>query len=152
FSAAPITVKLLTVSDVGPFAGLAPTNSLVAQLTFDDGTAQDSSGFGNHGTLVNGATIVNDPQFGKVLSLDGVDGYVDLGNGTSLDLSTTAQGTIAAWVKIAVSHNHNTLLSKGEWKEAYSLIVKGDTTPKDLLWTGNDTAIFSGEPVPTNVW
>jgi len=40
-----------------------------------------------------------------------------------------------------LSHNHNTILSKGEWKEAYALVVKGDTTPKDQLWTGNDTSV-----------
>jgi Concanavalin A-like lectin/glucanases superfamily len=55
-------------------------------------------------------------------------------------------------VKLAVSQNHNTLLSKGEWKEAYALVVKGDTTPDDLLWTGNDTSVFSGSSVPLNTW
>jgi hypothetical protein len=129
----------------------APTG-MVARLTFDDGTASDSSGYGNHGTLVNGATIVDEPQHGKVLSLNGTDGYVDLGNGPSLNLSDDGQATITAWVKVAVSHNHNTILSKGEWKDAYSLVIKGDTTPANLLWTGNDTSVFSGDPVPLNIW
>src|SRR5204862_253514 len=113
---------------------------LVAWLTFNDGTASDSSVYANHGTLMNGAAIVTDATRGKVLSLDGVDDYVDLGNGGSLDLSDNNEATIAAWIKVALSHSHNTILSKGEWKEAYSLLVKGDTTPKDQLWTGNDTS------------
>lgn len=129
----------------------APTG-LVARLTFDDGTGVDSSGYGNHGTFVNGAVVVTDAQRGKVLLLDGVNDYVDLGNGASLNLSDNNQATVTAWVKLAVSQNHNTLLSKGEWKEAYALVVKGDTTPDDQLWTGNDTSVFSGTGVPLNVW
>jgi hypothetical protein len=129
----------------------APTG-MVARLTFDDGTAKDSSGYNNNGTLVNGATIVDEPQHGKVLSLNGTDGYVDLGNGPSLNLSDDGLATMTAWVKVAVSHNHNTILSKGEWKDAYSLVIKGDTIPANLLWTGNDTGVFSGDPVPLNTW
>ena len=126
--------------------------SLVAWFTFDDGTAADSSGYGNNGILVGGATVVTDPQRGRVLSLDGASGYVDLGNHASLDLSGGGQATIAAWVKVAVTHNHNTILSKGEWNQAYSFLVKGDTSPPNLLWTGNDTSVFSSDPVPTGVW
>jgi hypothetical protein len=77
---------------------------------------------------------------------------VDLGNGISLNLSDNNQATITAWAKLAASQNHNTILSKGEWKEAYSLLVKGDTMPDDLLWTGNDTSVFSGSSLPLNTW
>lgn len=126
--------------------------ALVACLNFDDNTANDSSGYGNHGALMNGAAIVTDAQRGKVLSLDGTDDYVDLGNSASLDLSDDNQATITAWVKPAVNKNHNTILSKGEWKEAYALVIKGDTTPKDQLWTGNDTSVFSGAAVSIGAW
>jgi hypothetical protein len=126
--------------------------SLVAWLTFDDGTSGDSSGHGNNGVLVNGAAIVSDPERGAVLSLDGVNQYVDLGNAASLDLSAGGQATIAAWVKVADIHNHNSIVTKGEWKDAYSLLIKGDTSPPNLLWTGNDTSVFSANPVPVGVW
>jgi hypothetical protein len=129
----------------------APTG-MVARLTFDDSTANDSSGYNNHGTLVNGASIITDAQRGKVLLLDGANDYVDLGNGASLNLSDNNQATLTAWVKLAVSQNHNTMLSKGEWKEAYALVVKGDTVPDDQLWTGNDTSVFSGNGVLLNTW
>jgi hypothetical protein len=129
-----------------------PTGPLVAWLKFDDGTANDSSGYGNHGALMNGAFVTNDATRGKVLFLDGVDDFVDLGSAASLDLSGVNQATVCAWIKVALSHSHNTVLSKGEWKDCYSLLVKGDTTPKDQLWTGNDTSVFSVTPVPTNAW
>jgi uncharacterized protein (UPF0179 family) len=132
-----------------------PTNlvpGLVARQTFDDGTASDSSGFGNDGTLMNGASIVADTDRGNVLLLDGVNDYVDLGNSASLNLSDNNQGTITAWVKIAVSKVNNSILTKGEWKDAYSLLIKGDSSPADRLWTGNDTGVFSGLSVPVGVW
>jgi hypothetical protein len=129
----------------------APTG-MVARLAFDDNTGNDSSGYGNHGSLMNGASVITDLQRGKVLLLDGANDYVDLGNSASLNLSDNNQATVTAWVKLAVSQNHNTILSKGEWKEAYALVVKGDTTPDDLLWTGNDTSVFAGSSLPLNTW
>ena len=125
---------------------------LVAWLNFDDGTASDASGYGNSGTLFNGAAIVTDPQRGKVLALDGTSAYVDLGADASLDLSGADQATIAAWVKPAVTKNHNSIVTKGEWKDCYSLLIKGDTLPPNLLWTGNDTPVFSGAAVPLGAW
>jgi len=141
-----------TFVTLGIVTNLLPGSGLVARLTFDDDTANDSSGYGNHGTVLNGASIVTDATRGKVLSLDGTDDYVDLGNGASLNVSDSNQVTITAWVKPAISKNHNTILSKGEWKEAYALVIKGDTTPDDELWTGNDTSVFSGGSVPIGVW
>jgi hypothetical protein len=125
---------------------------LVAWLTFDDDTANDSSAYSNHGTLLNGASIITDAQRGKVLSLDGSNDYVDLGNGASLNLSDNNQATITAWVKMAVSKSHNSIVTKGEWKDAYSLVINGSAATKDQLWTGNDTGVFSGGAVPLNTW
>jgi alpha-galactosidase len=125
---------------------------LVAWLNFDDGTASDASGYGNSGTLVNAATIITDPQRGKVLALDGTSAYVDLGASATLDLSGDNQATIAAWVKPAVTKSHNSIITKGEWKDCYSLLIKGDTSPANLLWTGNDTPVFSGAAVPLGAW
>ena len=142
------TTALLIVSTNPPIE----PGRLVAHLTFDDGTADDSSGYDNHGDLQNGAVVIDDIERGKVLSLDGVDDYVDLGTAASLELSTNGQATIAAWIKMAAGKNHNSIVTKGEWKDAYSLLIKGDTTPKDLLWTGNDTSVFSSNSISPNVW
>jgi hypothetical protein len=77
--------------------------ALVGRWSFDDGTANDTSGNGNNGMLLGSATIVNDPVRGQVLSLtnsdadnDG-DGKVDLGSPTSLNLM--GQMSVAAWIK-----------------------------------------------------
>lgn len=128
----------------------SPLTALTAYLNFDDGSAQDSSGRDNHGVLKNGASIVNDPDRGSVLHLDGVDDYVDLGTDGSLNLSAAGQATLAAWVKMAATKNHNALITKGEWKDAYSLVIKGDAA--DVLWTGNDTSVFSADSIVANQW
>ncbi|MCE5185924.1 MAG: carbohydrate-binding protein [Planctomycetaceae bacterium] len=70
--------------------------ALVGHYTFNDGTAADSSGRGNHGTLAGTAAIIDDPVRGKVLWLDGAGGKVDLGNPASLNI--TGPITVTAWV------------------------------------------------------
>jgi hypothetical protein len=69
---------------------------LVSQWEFN-GNADDSMGI-NNGTLMNGATIGTDPVHGQVLSLDGINDYVDCGNNSSLDVGG-GSFTVAAWVK-----------------------------------------------------
>ena len=58
-------------------------------------TAYDKSGNGNNGTLQNGPTWVNG-KFGKALSFDGSNDYVDCGNDSSLNPSNI---TMEAWAK-----------------------------------------------------
>ncbi len=70
---------------------------LVALWHMNEGTGStisDSSGNGNTGTI-NGATWV-DGKFGKALSFDGVDDYVDAGNDASVKV--TEDLTISFWV------------------------------------------------------
>jgi len=102
----------------------ANDTGLVGEWHFDKGSgtiAPDSSGYGNTGTLYNGSQVCggnstfNDtcPQWqstdggqwdnrsdvrfasGSALQFDGVDDYVDVGNGASLDSNT---GTWELWV------------------------------------------------------
>jgi hypothetical protein len=69
---------------------------LVGHWTLDN-NAQDSSGNGNNGTLGGGATYVAEGKIGAALSLDGVDDYVDCGNGASLNITDTI--TLSVWIK-----------------------------------------------------
>jgi hypothetical protein len=73
------------------------SSGLVVGLWHFDDDALDSSGNGNNGTLKptgSGPTWVNG-KFGKALSFDGVDDYVDCG--TNINITTAI--TIEAWVK-----------------------------------------------------
>ncbi len=71
---------------------------LVANYTFNDCTATDSSTYGNDGTI-NGAICVDSPIAGggRALSFDGVDDYVIISDSASLDITDAI--TIEAWVK-----------------------------------------------------
>jgi len=88
---------------VGLFLIVTTTKAdLVAHYTFDANNANDSSGYNNHGTLYNGASIISDsggegkgPSF--VLSLDGVNDYVATASGV---YANAANGmTWSVWIK-----------------------------------------------------
>ena len=85
--------------------------NLVLYLKFDEGSgtvAYDSSGYGNNGTLYD-ANATNDdgdtpPQwvdgkFGKALSFDGVDDYVEVPDSASLNFGA-GSFTVIEWIKV----------------------------------------------------
>ncbi|MBN1361549.1 MAG: hypothetical protein JW993_13205 [Sedimentisphaerales bacterium] len=140
------------------------TTNLLAQYLFEDGAARDTSGNGLDGVLVGSAAIV-DVAGGKVLQLDGVDNdansaFVDLPDSNDLlDFSVSGNATVAAWVLMDVSKNHNAIFSQGEWRDGLSLTIKGDTNPADQLWTGKDQSsptpddtLRSDVGIPVGVW
>ena len=91
-----------------------PTNGLVGWWPFN-GNANDESGNGNNGTL-NGPTLTAD-RFGnanKAYSFDGVNDYVNCGNGQILNQFST-NITVSAWVKSqpSVSTDKNIILKYG---------------------------------------
>lgn len=105
-SAGTYTVELMVTDDAGATGtdsailsvSPPPTPGLVAWWKFDEGsgtTAYDSSGNGNHGTLMAGASYVAGIS-GTALSLDGVNDYVRVPDANSLDLTTL---TIEAWIR-----------------------------------------------------
>ncbi len=68
----------------------------IAQYTFNDGTARDISGNGHDGVLLDAATIVDDPERGRVLQINQsgmqADGPFDI----------TTSFTLSAWIKLDV--------------------------------------------------
>ena len=76
------------------------TTSLAADLqahyTFESDASDQSVGVANDGTLLNGASIVHDPERGNVLSLNGIDQAVDLL--PQIDFTDTV--TLSAWVNV----------------------------------------------------
>jgi len=84
---------------------------LVARYTFDDGTFNDSAGT-HHGTGNGDAQVVNDPERGMVLVLDGDGDFVELppAGGEVMTL------TWAMWVKVDQSSDQSTLISGWYYK------------------------------------
>mgnify|MGYP000996687515 CR=1 FL=1 len=74
--------------------------SPVGYWKFDEGygtTVYDSSGFGNNGTIT-GAAWTNNGKFGKALSFDGADDYVNCGGINNFKFGS-GNFTISAWIK-----------------------------------------------------
>ncbi|MBI3415850.1 MAG: HYR domain-containing protein, partial [Verrucomicrobia bacterium] len=114
--------------------------TLVANWKLDDASglsALDSSGNGNTGSLVNGPLWSAGASSGA-LSFDGVNDYVDAGNGASLNPTTAI--TLVAWVKAS-----STAATGG-------LIVKDNaTTHQYALWlqAGGKVRLVIGAAVLT---
>jgi len=84
---------------------LGSSNGLVGYWTMDGnsvnwatGAVTDSSGRGNTGTITNMATSTAIGKIGQALKFDGVNDYVNAGNGASLNITDAI--TLSAWVKI----------------------------------------------------
>ena len=61
-----------------------------------DGDFTDSSGKGNNGTGSGGVTATADGQIKQAGNFDGVDDFVDAGNGSSLNITNAI--TFEAWI------------------------------------------------------
>ena len=103
-----ISLMFLNLPSLVDAAGSAPTSGLVGYWSFDDGTASDSSGKGNHGNLVGNPTVAPGSA-GQALSLNGLTQYVNL-----RDVLDPAWDdlSIFAWVKTTQAGGFNMIISK----------------------------------------
>jgi len=93
------------------------------------GIAHDTSGNGNDGTIYGAKWV--DGKFGKALSFDGVDDYVDCGNDSSLDIeASSGKLTYAVWVKPALNgidyDDSNYIILQHERSQLYIDRINGD--------------------------
>jgi len=96
------------------------TDGCILDLKTDEGegtTARDSSGYGNHGSITGAIWV--DGYYGKALSFDGVDDYVEVPHSDSLYLD--ADFTVLAWVALE--------RTPPAW---YGVIDKGRITKNDF--------------------
>jgi len=112
--------------------------------------AYDSSGNGNNGRIQGNPQWVAG-QIGGALQFDGSGDYVDCGNPASLDIyGADAQVTIALWVNSPnVGQVHGSLVTKGDWNDGYSLLIKGE--PRKL-WAADSDTTLSADPLTNNQW
>jgi len=76
-------------------------DGVVGAWHFDEGNgtiAHDTSGEGNDGTIYDANWT--DGKFGKALSFDGVDDYVEVPDSPSLRVETNNQLTVMVWAKL----------------------------------------------------
>ncbi len=128
-------------------------SDLVGYWKLDEGSgniAYDSSVFSNNGTLHGGPTWTTG-KIGNALSFDGVDDYVDCGNGKSL--SGMSALTIETWVK---PNEFPPSLNKRILEKGYTYYLV-DTTAKKaqlLLYTtgGYDYVTADSPLLDTAKW
>jgi predicted GH43/DUF377 family glycosyl hydrolase len=125
----------------------------VGYWKFDEGvggTASDSSGNGNTGTLANGPQWVNGAS-GTAVDLDGVDDFIDVPSSSSLVIHGH-KVAVEAWMRPTITLDSSTpmmdLLTKGN---EYAFTINHDVNDgKVWFWIGIVTpGYFQGEGVST---
>ncbi len=146
----PETFKVIPFSAIEGFSVYDPGH-LVAFYTFDEPFGEkfiDRSGNGNTGTfhgevfndgVVHGATWVNG-KFGKALQFDGVNDYVEISEGNSLNI--TAQITVEAWVYS--NNGWNTIVAKDCPYNTYKGYALGLTSSgRPIFRVGNGSTYYT---------
>ncbi len=108
--------KLFYLAAIILVLGLAGNVSagLLAHYQFEGNFANSGSGTAV-GTPTGGAKIVTDPNKGQVLSLDGTDDYVYVGNDDAGQITNNI--TIAAWIKTPALGGYDSIVTKGyNWR------------------------------------
>jgi len=122
-------------------ANLLPSG-LVAAYSLNQGsggTALDSSGNGNDGTI-SGATWTSQGRYGSALSFDGVSGRVSAAN-----VTLGAAFTIMAWIYIPTNAAYETIVTVGTNRDFY--LSNGVLT----FYDGSAERPF-GSAISANVW
>ncbi|MBN2513048.1 MAG: immunoglobulin domain-containing protein [Sedimentisphaerales bacterium] len=127
---------------------------LVARYTFDDGTAVDSSGNGNDGTIVGGVTAVADAVQGNVLNYNGANGsYIRVAHSPSLD-NITGAITIAMWLNTSNTSTRQIIEKGGTGGSAWYTTPWGirlETDRRLQLHWGNVATLYS-TALPLSTW
>ena len=129
------------------------SSDAVLILHFDEGSgtiAKDSSGSGNDGTIY-GATWVSG-KYGKALSFDGVDDYVDTTLNPANDIGDGNPFSIEVWINLTgyAGDSYVTLVSADEGTERFYFRIKSNNNPFIGLGDGHNET--SGVPITLNTW
>src|SRR3989344_5052527 len=105
-------VLSVPISPSSQMAAISGSGSgLVAHYTFDDGTASDSSGNSNNGT-VNGATAVVGKVGSGAMSFDGVDDIIEVTQSSSINDPLAL--TVSVWAKQSTLKTNGYYISKAD--------------------------------------
>jgi fibronectin type 3 domain-containing protein/anti-sigma regulatory factor (Ser/Thr protein kinase) len=130
------------------------TTSLIGYWKFDEGNgtqAADASGNGNNGTVVDATWTTG--KVGGALRFDGVNNYVGLGNGASLNV--TGLITLAAWVKPENISGLRNIISHGYTLSPNGEVILRMNSGKYEIGTWDGAGHGTTFPIPTgdlNTW
>jgi len=153
-----VTLCALAVGLLFGTAAQAADPDLIAWWKLDDGTgtvALDSSGYENHGTVMGGATWVDDADRGAVISFDGSTGYID----TPVIIPAQTLDNSFSWVfwimqPASQAVNNDTILGN-RYGGTGSPLQFCKFTPTRFEAYNDDGAYVNGinyDPFPSDVW
>ncbi len=149
------SINATGTSGNSPEAFAAPTDQWV-HLKFDETngtTASDSSGHGELGTLVNGASWTSNGKIGGAVSLNGSSQYVALPNGVVSSLTDT---TLSAWVYLNATSAWIRLFDIGTSTNNFMFLTlhNGSNVPQFSIDPsgGTSQSIYGTSAFPTGVW
>jgi hypothetical protein len=144
-------VSLILVLGLATSVAEGADPSLIAWWRFEEGsgtTAYDSSGNGNDGTLVGGATWTTG-RFGGGIELDGTSGYVSV---PDFELTTNAI-TFTAWLNGWKGGDWAPLISSREVGQCEMNF--GDNDTLHYTWNNDSSATWGwtgGPVIPQDTW
>jgi len=105
-----------------------------ADIDWSTNTAYDRSGQGNNGTIHGAKPAIG--KVGQALEFDGINDYVDCGNGPSLDITDAI--TVEAWVKSDTNKNGRIVSKHGGGSYGWMLSQRGSDIEWRISTTGSD--------------
>ncbi len=142
------TVILFLCADSN-LAGTDPHT--VAAWNFDEGQgdmAEDVSGNGHDGELLNGAKWSKEGKFGGAVEFDGIEAYIEIPHADDLNLEAF---TIEAWLNTSPGSNQAILHKQGEGDSSqrnYILNIRPEGFLRGSFSSGGTQYNFDG---PTNM-
>jgi hypothetical protein len=147
--------KLIYVVSFVLVVGLvnSATAELVGHWRFDEGTgdaANDSSGNGNHGTLIDSVEW-DVGQIGGAVKFDGTPGYVQIPHGDSLKLINQGDFTITMWFRQDVVTGIANLLQQTDLNGMGRTLLLADADTGIRTFLGG-TSTVSGVIEEAGIW
>lgn len=122
------------------------TEGLIAYWPLDDDVTDN---IGNHnGTLIGGASFVEDDERGQVLEVDGVDGHAAVPHSDDIVFAITDSYTLSVWVKVLTLPGHwaGIVNKSRDISPHYGLWINGSNQ-----WVGGGNNII-GSVVEADIW
>jgi len=139
-------------------AGGSPVGSQLGYWKLDEGqgaTANNTVSTVGNGTLRNAPTWSNTGKFGKALSLDGLNDYLEIPNSTAVKY-TGADMTFSIWVnRDSAEIDGNRIISKpwnGSGQYNYGLGTNADGTIYFSLVGATSWTTTTTDALPANAW
>ncbi len=129
------------------------TAELVGHWRFDEGSgdaANDSSGNGNHGTLIDSVQW-DVGQIGGAVKFDGTPGYVQIPHGDNLKLINQGDYTITMWFRQDVVEGIANLLQQADLNGTGRTLLLADSSTGIRTFLGG-TSTVSGVIEEAGIW